>query len=565
MLSTKKFIIAALIFNLCLFADENTATTGKAVTGFADIHIHQMTEYAFGGGWLYGSHTGSQEEALCACSGMNDHGYLIGEGFLGIHLERTGGYPKFNGWPRWDSISHQQVHADWLKKAHEEGLNIIVMSAVNFEPLAHVIPEKHRVKEWGCSDIPAIKRQIEAAWRFDKEHDWYEIALSPADARRIIHEGKLAVVLAIETSDPFGDNDLVKQLDEYYEMGIRSLQPVHQLNNRFSGAAPHHPIFYVFQAIRNMLDGKDKSEFTNIVKENLAAIYSAGTWKELPPAVRQAAQKHMRGENDFGFKQDENGMNVVGLSEEGSTLINEMMKRNMLIDIAHMSQRAVTTTFGLSKSNKHYPLFVSHGHIREIMAGAKGEEEKSTSIEYAHIIASTGGMFGLRTGKDETLGYKKSPVKNCCHGSSVSFAQMYQFASRELNLQVAFASDLNGFITQILPRFDGKDACSASGFKFETKHQQQLQGDRFANGVGSDFDTKGFAHIGLIGDVIRDLNNLGVKTNDLENSAEKFIQMWERCYDESRRPVAYKVDLSKVKDTIEPYETKEQRKEKINK
>ena len=40
--------------------------------------------------------------------------------------------------------------------------------------------------------------------------------------------------------------------------------------------------------------------------------------------------------------------------------------------------------------------------------------------------------------------------------------------------------------------------------------------------------------------MIRDLATLGVYTKDLENSAELFIRMWERCYDPDRRPLGDK-------------------------
>jgi hypothetical protein len=29
----------------------------------------------------------------------------------------VGGWPQFDGWPRWDSVTHQMVHVDWLERA----------------------------------------------------------------------------------------------------------------------------------------------------------------------------------------------------------------------------------------------------------------------------------------------------------------------------------------------------------------------------------------------------------------------------------------------------------------
>jgi hypothetical protein len=42
-------------------------------------------------------------------------------------------------------------------------------------------------------------------------------------------------------------------------------------------------------------------------------------------------------------------------------------------------------------------------------------------------------------------------------------------------------------------------------------------------------------NIGLENDIIRELKNFGVDTTGLENSAESFIRVWERCHDDENR------------------------------
>lgn len=39
----------------------------------------------------------------------------------------------FDGWPRWDSVTHQAIYEDWLHRAVEGGLRLMVMPAVNSE------------------------------------------------------------------------------------------------------------------------------------------------------------------------------------------------------------------------------------------------------------------------------------------------------------------------------------------------------------------------------------------------------------------------------------------------
>lgn len=534
-----------MCLNVVTWAEETEVQETRAVTGFADTHIHQMTEYAFGGGWLYGKHDGPIDEVLSRCSGGNDHGFLAGEGLLGIHLFRRGGYPKFDGWPLWDSKSHQQVYADWLKKAHDDGLNLIVMSAVNFEPLAQIIPEKHKVKEWGYKDIPALKRQINAAWRFAAKHDWYEIALSPSEARRIILEGKLAVVLAIESSDSFGEEELVEQFDEFYDMGVRSMQLCHQFNNRFCGAAPHHQVFYIFQYIRDLMKESDKELARELLYNELIQNYKVRGRSDLPVSVQKGAEEFLAG--TLGFDFDKNGKNILGLTKEGRTLVEKMIEKNMILDIAHISERSVKEVFDICKKNDYYPIMVSHGHLRDVMIPEKAKEEKTTPTEFIPMIMETGGIFGLRTGKEEVRTYKYSGVENTCAGTNRAFAQMYQYAVKELGLTVAFACDMNGFIEQLKPRF-GDHHDTKKGKKGCPDH-----GKRWEKGVGTDFDTKGFAHVGYMGDILKDLNNLGVDTSPMEGSAEKFLQMWERTYDENRQMIPYNVDLEKARMNVLPY------------
>jgi hypothetical protein len=34
----------------------------------------------------------------------------------GFSAHHVGGFPEFDGWPRWDSVTHQAVHIDWLQR-----------------------------------------------------------------------------------------------------------------------------------------------------------------------------------------------------------------------------------------------------------------------------------------------------------------------------------------------------------------------------------------------------------------------------------------------------------------
>lgn len=512
------------------------------LVGVADLHLHMFAEEAFGGGWFHGSNAGPGEVALAPCDGGDpgDHGRLRDElapllgacegmtieeladlvplvgvlaapgsgavvsefvsnvpgssGDTGEHADRSAGWPGLEGWPRWDAIAHQQVWEDHLYSAYESGLRLQVMSAVSLDWLCRALPDEN-VARPQCDEMDDVRLQLEMAHDFVKTHDWAEIALSAADARRIVEEDRMALVLSVEASHVLGEGDWRAGLDELYELGVRTLQPVHQLDNRFGGAAPHNPIFHVAQ-------------------------YAESCHVDMDCGLTE-------GGVTLGFDVDADCKNTRGLTDEGKALVAEMMERGMLVDVAHLSEKGVRAVRDLAVERDYYPIYISHGHLREVMVPARQREEKTTPAWIVRVLRETGGMMGLRTSHEEMSTYEGSPVANTCHGSTRSFAQMYDFGRLGLKLPLALGSDLNGFIQQTRPRF-GPDACSAS---FTTEGRCQAL-DEAASGqppLGTPFDEVGLGHIGLLDDLLDDLDDLGTDTAPLRSSADTFVRMWERA------------------------------------
>ncbi|RKG97521.1 membrane dipeptidase [Corallococcus carmarthensis] len=505
-----------------------------AVSGFAEMHHHMFAEEAFAGGWFHGSHTGT----LASCDGgmpESDHarvrmdlrdmlnlcpnagsvnlsgipilsdvfgvggavaseviGQVEGtEGDTGLHLGRM---ETPTQWPRWDTIAHQQAWEGWLNKARQGGMSLVMVSLVSNEFLCKALPYQNLKRP--CDEMMDVDVQLQMARDFDARTDWAEIALSPAHARQIIASGKLAMVLSIESSKLFGTKDWRAELNRVYSLGVRSLQPVHQLDNRFGGAAPHNAIFQVAQFLENChIDtdcGLTGNGFT------------------------------------LGFDVDANCRNTKGLTADGKALVQEMMNKGMLIDMAHMSEKSVQDAYALSQGRTYYPLMISHGHFREVMNPDLAANEKTTPSWVVRYVRQTGGMFGLRTAHDETRDYTRTPVANNCQGSTRSLAQAYEFGRQGLKVNMGFGADLNGFIQQTRPRFGDFGACSA-GFHAEADAQEEQQRVSGPPPLGTDFDVYGLAHVGLLPDVVKDLKQLGVNTTGLEGSAENFIRMWERA------------------------------------
>jgi microsomal dipeptidase-like Zn-dependent dipeptidase len=540
-------------------------TTGEplpALEGVADLHLHMFAEEAFGGGWFHGSAIGPAETALAPCDGgePGDHGRLrdelapllgtcegmtleelsskvplvetiaVGGGGLvtefigaipgtagdtGRHDDRTGGWPELDGWPRWDVIAHQQSWEEQLYAAYQGGLRVEVISAVSLNWLCRALPDEN-VQRPECDEMADVRVQLQMANDFDATHDWAEIALDAAHARQIVAEGRLALILSVEASHILQDGDWRAGLDELYALGVRTLQPVHQLDNRFGGAAPHNTIFQIALYAENCHIDEDCGLTTNTLT--------------------------------LGFDVDAECKNTKGLTDEGKELVQEMMSRGMLVDAAHMSEKSVRDLYDIAVANDYYPFYLSHGHFREVMTPEKREEEKTTPAWVIEMLRETGGVFGLRTAHEEVSSYTGSPVANSCHGSSRSFAQAYDFGRLGLKVPVALGSDFNGFIQQTRPRF-GPDACSAS---FEQEAECQARDERMSGPapLGADLDELGLAHVGTLPELLDDLDALGTDTAPLRSSADAVVRMWERAAGERSGPAAAdgELDASGVVD-----------------
>jgi microsomal dipeptidase-like Zn-dependent dipeptidase len=533
--------------------------------GFADLHLHMFAEEAFGGGWLAGKAVGATELALAVCDGGDPGNHarlrddlsvlfnncdpqlladtadevpilqailtlgglgiseLIGDlpgsdGDTGMHIDRMNGWPELDGWPRWDVIAHQQSWEGWLHDAYDAGLRIQVVSAVSFDWLCRAIPPDN-VKRPQCDEMDDVRVQLELVNAFALANaDWVEIALTAEDARRIVQEDKLALILSIEASHIFGDGDWRTQLDEFHGLGVRTFQMVHQLDNRFGGAAPHNTIFHVAAFEESCHVDTD----CGITTQDIT----------------------------IGFDVDANCRNVRGLTDEGQELVLEMIERNMLIDLAHMSEALVDDIHAIAVEHDYYPLYLSHAHFREIMLPSKAKEEKTTPSWIVAQVRETGGMIGLRTAPEEVNTYDASSVANTCHGSTRSFAQAYDYGRMGLHARIGLGADFNGFIQQTRPRF-GPDACSAS-FAEEAQCQARDERNEGLAALGTAYDQSGLGHVGLLGDLIDDLEQHGVDTVPLRHSADDFVRMWERASGERSGPAEDVSDMDTSGITVLP-------------
>ncbi len=522
-----------------------------SASGFGDYHVHQFANLGYDGRLLWGGNDGAEASALHSCSGTN-HAVSWIPGFItgafvstelgmhnfGIHGNAGDASKNYRDWPVWSTITHQQVWEGHLKKAHQEGLNLMVMSAVNFRYICGIMPRSNGYYDTSggtrpCDDMKNVRRQIEAAHAFAaRNSSWYQIVRTPGEARRAIQEGKLAVILAIEASEIFNtvqnESDVERELTTYYDMGVRSIQPVHELNNKFAGTAYFQKMFDLVQAFVN-------------VKALMIGGLDSGV-DDLSGAIK-------------GIQTDSSKNNVQGLTPLGQALVRRIIAKKMILDIAHLSTRSINDTYAIAAANSYYPLFMSHTHFREMFRG-KLVDEKKMNAATVRLIKRTGGVVGIRTGNEKQNTYSRSGVANNCHGSSRSFAQSYALGALGYRVPMGFASDFNGFIDQMRPRYYNsagvwgssaeKWACGEDTNGEEREVSRSIQGNRTTAGTNTEFDFVGFGHIGHAKAVAADLNKLGVDTAVLNGSAEAFLKMWDRIYAANRTALSDSIDTSGV-------------------
>ncbi len=210
-----------------------------SVFGFADTHSHIFANFGFGGGGIFHGapyHPLGVQRALPSCEpfhGPDGRADLFGAGFDGtINLDvaslvaivqngllddfnhHTEGFPEFTTWPSaFDSSTHQTQYYRWIERAYRGGLRLVVQHAVSNQIICDFLGRGGiQPIRYSCNDMVAVDRQIDETYAMQDYIDaqeggpgrgWFRVVTSPAQAREVILDGKLAVVLGIETSNLF--------------------------------------------------------------------------------------------------------------------------------------------------------------------------------------------------------------------------------------------------------------------------------------------------------------------------------------------------------------------------
>lgn len=519
------------------------------IFGYVDTHSH-ISAYEFIGGRVnYGApfHKFGVTHALENCEVA--HGPWGTTGFVELVTSGSGphdtqGWPTFNDWPRYNSLQHHQSYYRWLERAHYSGMKILVNHLVHNEVLCGINPQKQN----DCDPMEAILLQIQRMYEMqnyiDAQHGgpgegWFQIVTSPAQAREVIGEGKMAVVLGIEMSKVMrcGEfmgvpectaQDIVERLDQLYQLGVRNMFPVHKFDNAFGGHLPDLSSGIGIGAVLyggNLLETGHPIEFeecpegTEYVGDETdqnADMQAFGILDQLLFQIDYLGDRFPETPEELKALDPRQGTghlcNRRGLTDLGDFLIQELVRRKMMIETDHISRKAAARILDITEK-LGYPVINSHG-------GWGGTEALRDRIAaQGGITASFGGVRENWVDRLVTDGNRPRPDDQ----------KVGPFGG------AGFASDVNG-IAQ-LANNPGSAEDEARLYPFTSVDgrvvfHKQKTGDR----VFGLYDGRGVAHYGLYPDQIADMmlhsdrpqELIDDAVNQLFTSAEAYLRMWER-------------------------------------
>ncbi|GAA4088622.1 hypothetical protein [Zhongshania borealis] len=253
------------------------------VLGHADVHVHiSATEFLGGAHWGKPFHKFGVEQALGNCAA--DHGSdgrldVVGGLFnMDPSGHATDGWPTFTDWPQRDNLIHEAIYWKWLERAWAGGLRVIVNDLVDNETLCELQRNISGDLTQDCNSMNNAGRQAGTMYAMENYIDaqyggpgkgFFQIVHDSDEARAVIEDGKIAVVLGIEISNlfdckvkynplrqqrPFEEdgsgftensydctteegkpNSIATQMERVHDWGVRQIISIHEFDNAFGG------------------------------------------------------------------------------------------------------------------------------------------------------------------------------------------------------------------------------------------------------------------------------------------------------------------------------------------
>lgn len=494
---------------------------GAPVKGLLNSHDHPFSYLGFGQGPFCGK-TFDPDGITAAMVDCPEHKPLgvpawfeqLAGGKLPLTPHDTTGWPTFKDWPRADSPTHNQTYYKGIERAWRAGTRLYVIDAVSNRGLCIL----YTTKRAPCDEMTAIRTEVQAAKGLQAYVDqqaggpgkgWFRVVGDPAQARQVIADGKLAVVLGVETSEPFGcsrslgiaqctEADIDRGLDEMVQLGVRSMFVCHKYDNALCGVRYDSGANGAVVNIGNFLTTGQfwqAQTCTGPRHDNTIAVSdpaalttllanATGLLKPLTLPVYPAAPH----------------CNPLGLTKLGEHMIKGMIARNMIVELDHMSVKAADAALKILEEN-HYPGAIS--------------SHSWMDTGYNQRLQRVGGMITAITADH--------------NGFLPEWRGVRATADPGRPFGFGYANDMNGLHFG-LPRAGADPVISYPFRSFDgaATVSKQVWGQRTW-----DFMKDGMAHEGLTPDWLESLRiaagpDGGQFVADMTGGVEAYLRMWEQ-------------------------------------
>ncbi|MVZ88958.1 hypothetical protein GQF49_00400 [Microbacter sp. ANSKLAB05] len=508
-----------------------TPTGGSPIRGMVDAHAHLAASQAFGGALRCGEpfSPGGLGEALADCPSHSGTGHFaLLESVLGGTALPGGtqGFPTFAQWPSHDSQLHEQAYYTGIERAWRGGLRVLTNHLVANRVLCEALNGIGVPPRSPCDEMAQLRRQVNYLERMeahiDAEHGgpgrgWFRIARSPEDVRAIAADGKLAVTLGVEASEPFGcrvvddvpmctTEDIDRGLDEFASWGVSTVFPVHKFDNALGGARMDEELAGLAVNIGNKLGTQrfwETEPCTGPDADHAQPLASTPVADGLTVASSDAPAGAA-----LPVYPEAPLCNVRGLTPLGEHAIRGMMARGMVINIDHMGVKTAHRTLDIAAEAGYTGLVVDHAWATQ---------------GNTHRVHEQGGFVAA-------FAWPAEATENFETGFLEQWRTNTAGAARPFT-GYGFGSDVNGLAALAEPRPSA--ASDPLVYPFTAPSGEVMDRWRFGDRE-YDLNTDGVAQYGLYADWAADvLHRAGPDRAELERQlmggAEAWTANWERA------------------------------------
>jgi hypothetical protein len=489
------------------------------VLGTVEGHAHVTAFEFLGGDWHCGrpwSPFGVQYAlpASCAAEEQGTNGAF--ESFVDFggatRPSDMHGWPTFTEWPSPTALAEEGDYYTGIERAWKAGLRLMVTDLVDNEALCSLMTTSHNP----CNDMDAVKIQSADLYALQNYIDaqsggpgrgWFRIVTDPFQARRVINQGKLAVIEGIEVSRIFGCGEVndVPQCDasqvdaglkEIHDLGVRTFFPIHEFDNAFGGTKM---IAGELGTVVNAGNRDETGSFWTLqpcpASEQDAAQTSVPSGGALAGLVNGPVATLLHG-SPLPVYGDGPQCNVRGLTDLGAYAINRMISDHFLIQLDHMDSATATAALAIATA-RHYSGVIS-AHC-------------CSSPQLFQRIYATGGFI--------------SPPAEPAAAFAATWKADKAVSDPRYHFGFGWGSDMNGLADQPGPAAGTPISYPFASYDGKVTFTQEQWGDKTFN-----LNSDGVANYGMYADWLRDLQTVGGNQvmADMFQGAEAYLETWER-------------------------------------